>query len=36
VNITATVASGDTAGFAGSLMSGNSTGGGIISASAEL
>lgn len=36
INITATVASGDTAGFAGSLMSGNSTGGGIIAASAEL
>ena len=36
VNITATVASGDTAGFSGSLMSGNSTGGGLITASAEL
>lgn len=36
LNITATVASGDTAGFASSLMSGNSTGGGVITASAEL
>lgn len=35
VTITATVASGDTAGFSGSLMSGNSTGGGKITASAE-
>lgn len=36
VSITATVASGDTAGFSGSLMSGNSTGGGLITASAEF
>jgi hypothetical protein len=36
VTITATVASGDTAGLAGTLMSGNSTGGGLITASAEL
>ncbi|HLX18459.1 MAG TPA: hypothetical protein VKS24_25000 [Bradyrhizobium sp.] len=35
VFITATVASGDTAGLAGVLMSGNSTGGGKITASAE-
>jgi hypothetical protein len=35
VTITATVAAGDTAGFAGTLMSGNSTGGGKITASAE-
>lgn len=36
VTITATVASGDTAGFASSLMSGNSTGGGIITASSDF
>lgn len=36
VTITATVAAGDTAGLAGTLMSGNSTGGGLITASAEL
>ena len=36
VSITATVASGDTAGFAGSLMSGNSTGGGLITATADF
>jgi hypothetical protein len=36
VTITATVASGDTAGFSGTLMSGNSTGGGKVTASAEL
>jgi hypothetical protein len=36
VTITATVASGDTAGFSGSLMSGNSTGGGSITANSEL
>lgn len=36
VAITATVASGDTAGFASLLMSGNSTGGGLITASAEF
>jgi hypothetical protein len=36
VTITATVASGDTAGFSGSLMSGNSTGGGLITASADF
>jgi len=35
VTITATVAAGDTAGFAGTLLSGNSTGGGKITASAE-
>lgn len=35
-SITATVASGDTAGFSGVLMSGNSTGGGLITNSAEL
>jgi hypothetical protein len=36
VTITATVGSGDTAGLAGTLMSGNSTGGGIITASADF
>jgi len=36
VTITATVASGDTAGLSGTLMSGNSTGGGIITASADF
>lgn len=36
VTITATVASGDTAGYSGSLMSGNSTGGGLITASADF
>ena len=36
VSITATVASGDTAGFAGTLMSGNSTGGGFITATADV
>ena len=35
VTITATVAAGDTAGFSGTLLSGNSTGGGKITASAE-
>lgn len=35
ITITATVSAGDTAGFAGTLMSGNSTGGGKITASAE-
>lgn len=36
VSITATVASGDTAGLAGTLMSGNSTGGGLVTASADF
>ena len=36
VTITATVASGDTAGLGGTLMSGNSTGGGLITASADF
>lgn len=36
ISITATVASGDTAGFSGVLMSGNSTGGGKITASADF
>jgi hypothetical protein len=36
VPITATVASGDTAGFSGILQSGNSTGGGSITASADF
>jgi hypothetical protein len=36
VTITATVASGDTAGLSGTLMSGNSTGGGKITASADF
>lgn len=36
VTITATVASGDTAGLAGTLMSGNSTGGGLITATADF
>lgn len=36
VSVTATVASGDTAGFSSVLMSGNSTGGGLITATAEL
>lgn len=36
VSITATVASGDTAGLAGTLMSGNSTGGGKITATADF
>jgi hypothetical protein len=36
VEITATVASGDTAGFSGILLSGNSTGGGLITASADF
>jgi hypothetical protein len=36
VTITATVASGDTAGLAGTMMSGNSTGGGLVTASADF
>ena len=36
VNITATVASGNTAGFSGVLTGGNSTGGGLITASADF
>lgn len=36
VTITATVASGDTAGLAGTMMSGNSTGGGKVTASADF
>lgn len=36
VEVTATVASGDTAGFSGILLSGNSTGGGLITASADF
>jgi hypothetical protein len=36
IAVTATVASGDTAGFASNLMSGNSTGGGLITATADF
>jgi hypothetical protein len=36
LEITATVASGDTAGFSGILQSGNSTGGGLITATADF
>jgi hypothetical protein len=36
LSITATVASGDTAGLAGILQSGNSTGGGLITASSDF